>query len=347
VNKETLKMTMTLGAQEILSMTPSDRALLFPGPAEEVRRAFKRLATRWHPDVCADPRATEVFAHLVRLRDAALGPKRPVTSITRTLHTRDGRALGLSPLSLVPLDTGELLVGRRSLTWVYRADVSDLAETEARTISGFRFADDKMRAQMSPFLPTLDKRIALTDGGEALVMARHADEVLLADMLRVKGAVPAEHAAWIGSGLLNIACWLGWAGLVHGAISPETVLISPETHTVRLMGGWGFSTSTGARPSALPGRTLALAPRLSVKGEVVDARLDLELIRRTLREALGDPSGASLLRGGAPEPIGRWLVMPPSRSAREDYTDWLSVLERVWGKRRFVRWDLTPETVYA
>jgi hypothetical protein len=342
-----MTMTMTLGAQEILSMTPSDRALLFPGPAEEVRRAFKRLATRWHPDVCADPRATEVFAHLVRLRDAALGPKRPVTSITRTLHTMDGRALGLSPLSIIPLDTGEVLVGRRSLTWVYRAGTADLAEAGARRISGFRFADDRMRDQMSLFLPTLDKRIPLEDGGEALVMARHADEVLLADVLRMRGAVPAEHVAWIGSGLLNIACWLGWAGLVHGAISPETVLVSPETHTVRLMGGWGFTTFAGARPTALPGRTLALAPRLSVKGEVVDARLDLELIRRTLREMLGDPTGGGLLRGGAPEPIGRWLIMPPSRSAREDYADWLGVLERVWGKRRFVRWDLTPDSVYT
>lgn len=339
-------MTLTLNAQEILSVTPSDRARLFPGTTEEVRRTFNRLATRWHPDVCADPRGTEVFAHLVRLRDAALGLTRPVIKITRTLHTRDGRALGLSPLSIVPLDTGEVLVGRRSLTWVYRADTADLAEAGARRISGLRFADDRMRAQMSPFLPTLDRRIPLEDGGEALVMARHADEVLLADMLRVKGAVPAEHAAWIGSGLLNIACWLGWAGLVHGAIAPETVLISPETHTVRLMGGWGFATKAGTRPTALPGRTLALAPRLAVKGEVVDARLDLELIRRTLRETLGDPTGGSLLRGGAPEPIGRWLVMPPEAEATKDYAGWLKTLEAVWGKRRFVRWDLTPENIY-
>ena len=339
-------MTITLSAQDILSVTPSDRARLFPGPADEVRRAFKRLAARWHPDVCKDPRATEVFAHLVRLRDAALGPRRVGPSVTRTLRTRDGRSLGLSPLSTLPLDTGELLVGRRSLTWIYRAEVADLAEAGAAAIAGFRFADDRMRKQMTPFLPTLDRRIPLQDGGEALVMARHADEVLLADLLRVTGAVPPEHVAWIGSGLLNIACWLGWAGLVHGAIAPETVLVSPETHTVRLMGGWGFASKTGTRPIALPGRTLALAPRLTVNGEVVDARLDLELIRRTLRETLGDPTGGALLRGSAPEPIGRWLVMPPEGEAKKDYAGWLKTLEAVWGRRRFVRWDLTPENIY-
>jgi hypothetical protein len=340
-------MTMTLSAQDILSVPPSERSRLFPESADEVRKTFKRLAARWHPDVCTDPRANDVFAHLVRLRDTALGPSRPATSATRSLRTRDGRALGLSPLSTIPLDTGEVLVGRRSLTWVYRTDVVDLAEAGAHTIAGFRFADDRMRKQMAPFLPTLDRRIPLEDGGEALVMAHHADEVLLADLLRLKGAVPAEHAAWIGSGLLNIACWLGWVGLVHGAIAPETVLISPETHTVRLMGGWGFATRAGTRPTALPGRTMALAPRLSVKGEVVDARLDLELIRQTLREVLGDPTGAFLLRGGAPDPIGRWLVMPPEATAPQDYATWLQVLERVWGKRRFVRWDLTPDFVYT
>ncbi len=311
-----------------------------------MRRAFKRLAVLWHPDVCADPRATEVFAHLVRLRDAALGPVRPASPNTRVLRTKDGRDLGLSPLSTLPLDTGELLVGRHSLTWVYRADTADLARSGADLITGFRFADDRMRSQMAPFLPTLDRRIPLEGGGEALVMARHPDEVLLADLIRVRGAVPPEHAAWIGSGLLNIACWLGWAGIVHGAIGPETVLISPETHTVRLMGGWGFATRTGTRPTALPGRTLALAPRLTVRGEVVDARLDLELIRRTLREVLGDPTGAGLLRGGAPDPIARWLVMPPEAAATADYAAWLKALERVWGKRRFVHWDLTPDSVY-
>ena len=340
-------MTSLMTADQILTAPLSGRDRLFPGGPEEVRRAFRRLAALWHPDVCKDPRATEVFSHLVRLRDAALGSSRPATPVTRTLHTRDGRALGLSPLSTVPLDTGELLVGRRSLTWVYRAEAADIAEAAAATIAGFRFADDRMRKQMAPFLPTLDRRIPLADSGEGLVMARHADEVLLADLIRVKGVVPAEHAAWIGSGLLNIACWLEWAGLVHGAIAPETVLISPETHTVRLMGGWGFATKAGARPTALPGRTLALAPRLAVKGEVVDPRLDLELIRRTLRETLGDPTGAALLRGGAPEPIGRWLVMPPEAEATRDYAAWLATVERVWGKRRFVRWDLTPDSVYA
>lgn len=339
-------MTTLMTADQILSVPPSGKAGIFSGPAEEVRSTFRRLAALWHPDVCKDPRATEVFAHLVRLRDTALRSGRPAPASSRTLRTRDGRDLGLSPLSTLPLDTGELLVGRHSLTWVYRAEAADLAEAGASTIAGFRFADERMRKQMTPFLPTLDRRIPLADGEEALVMARHADEVLLADLLRMKGAVPAEHAAWIGSGLLNLACWLGWAGLVHGAIAPETVLISPETHTVRLMGGWGFATKVGGRPTALPGRTLALAPRLAVKGEVVDPRLDLELIRRTLREALGDPTGGGLLRGGAPEPIGRWLVMPPEAEATRDYAVWLTVLEKVWGKRRFVRWDMEPKNVY-
>ena len=70
-------------------------------------------------------------------------------------------------------------------------------------------------------------------------------------------------------------------------------------------------------------------------------------LQSTLREALGDPTGSALLRGGAPEPIGRWLMMPPKPEARTDYADWMSVLERVWGRRRFVRWDLTPNMVYA
>jgi hypothetical protein len=342
-----MEFFMSWTADQILALTPADRGRLFPKPAEAAKRAFRKLATVWHPDVCADPRSAEVFAHLVRLRDAALGSARPAAAVSRTLRTRDGRRLGLSPLSTIPVDTGEVLVGRRSLTWVYRADAADLAEAEAATIAGFRFADDRMRAQMTPFLPTLDRRIPLADGEEALVMARHADEVLLADLLRVKGAVPAEHAAWIGSGLLNLACWLDWAGLVHGTIAPETVLISPETHTVRLMGGWGFATKAGTRPIALPGRTLALAPRLAVKAEVVDGRLDLELVRRTLREVFGDPTGATLTRGGAPDPIGRWLLMPPGKSARGDYADWLAVLDRVWGRRRFVRWGVSPETIYT
>lgn len=346
---------MPFDASQILATSPGNAASLFGTGREAVRKTFRELAATWHPDHCSDARAAQVFAHLITLRDAVLkgGPAPKSAGTSRSFTRADGSEFSMRILRAHALDTGELLIGAHSFAWRFDAAVRDIADAEELTIAGFRFADPRMEREMRRFLPQINRRIDLADGGVLLVQSRGDDDLLLSDLIASLPSdkdglrLPAAHAAWIGSGLFHIACWLGWAGLVHGAIAPDTVVISPSTHDVRLLGGFGFARGAGSRPEVLPGRSLDLLPRLAVAGTGLSPADDGELIRLTLREAIGDPTGGRLLRGAIPEPLGRFLTLPAGSTPFADYAAWMKALEASWGRRRFVHLDANAAAIYG
>ena len=336
---------MTLTADTILATPPHKAADLLPG-VKDLRRALVKLAARWHPDRCPDPRAADVFAHVLSMRDRAAGGSKASIPAGVGFRTSEGRRFRLSPLSRRAVDQGEVMLCPNSLMTRFDAGCMDLAEAELAAPDRFRFADEKMRNQMAPFVPRIIKKLDLDDGGAMVVAQRDPEEILLSDLLDRSGPMPPVHAAWLCSGLMNIAAWLGYCGLVHGAIAPDTLLVDPAKHSVRLAAGWAFANPAGARPTALPGRTLDLLPRLAIKGETVDGRTDLELVRQTVREALGDPRGSAGPISALPAPISGWLSLPPAASAAEDYAAWQRALEAGWGKRRFVDYPVRAADVY-
>lgn len=332
-------------AQEILNLTRRDALSVFPRDDTQRRSAFMRLFSKWHPDVCDDPLATDVFAHLVDLRNMTVDSIRK-QRFERSFETADGRRLRAAPLNVLTVDQGEIIVNKNTITTRFPEKYSKLAQQELEAIHLFRFADEEMRTQMEPFLPRILRTEDLEDGGLLVIVRKDPREFLLYDLLMHKGGMQAVHAAWLCSGLMNICAWLEYAGLVHGAISPKNILINPETHTVRLATGWAFATRAGGRPLVLPARTLSLMPRLSRRHETVDNGCDRELVRQTLREALGDRTGTNGAVFALPAEISAWVNGPPARTAVEDYALWRTALEKGWGRRRFVDYPVDVAEVY-
>ena len=337
---------MPLTAETILETNVKDAATLVAKDTADLPKALKKLAGTWHPDLCDDPRAGEVFDHLIQLADQVKAGL-VKASVVRILKTHDGRELGVDPLRSYSVDQGELLICARTVATIFPAGCADLAEREAKVSSLFRFASKGMRQQFATALPCVMKDVELADGRRLVVAARDPEEVLLADVLAVQGAMPEKHAAWVCTSLLNIATYLTYGGLVHGAISPETVFVNPRTHAVHLATGWCFATKAGTRPAALPGRTLELVPRLAVKGQVADPDVDLQLIRQTVREALSDPRGTAGAVRALPRPIADWLTLPPAETALEDFQAWETARDASWGPRRFLVYPVTAEDIYA
>ncbi len=337
---------MNMTAQQILGMTRRDAQSMFPGDAKQKRRNLAKLLARWHPDVCADPRAADVFAHIVELRDLVLGSRRKAM-FNRVLTTVDGRRLRISPLNILSVDQGEVIVNKNTISTIFPRRYLELGRREAALIRGLPFADEKMKDQMEPFLPRVARSEELKNGDLVVIVRKGSREILLSDLLASEGKMPEVHAAWLCSGLMNICAWLEYAGLVHGAISPENILIDPESHTVRLAAGWAFATAVGERPLALPERTLRLLPRLALRHQPIDTRCDRELVRKTLREALGDPAGTNGVVFALPTTISAWINGSPARTAVDDYARWQFALENGWGRRKFVAYPLQAADVYS
>lgn len=338
-------------AAAILRIPPANPELLFSGEAAAVHQLYHRLAAQWHPDRNSNPRATEVFQRIVTLYTAAkeqIASGRWLAAAGETLLTaRDGRQYRIRHFARRPFELGELLLGNTIAAFVVGADSADLYGNALKILRVRHFASDEMRAEIQPSLPEIQAAVEGPDRC-ALILERPADMVLLADLAgHLGGTVPAVHVAWILSSLYNLACWLEWAQLSHNAIGLDTVFVSPARHTVALLGGWWYATRIGERLRALPARTVDCIPSDIVRVKVAEPRCNLELIRLTGRELLGDPSGVRLIRDpSVPRPLGSWLSHPSSGSAIADYGLWRDVIVSSFGARRFSRLDVTPEQIY-
>lgn len=338
-----------MDATALLNTPLSAARELLGTDAPAVKRAFKALAARWHPDACGDPHAGAVFAHIVALRDAALGAPPRVGAGRRVVRAVDGRTVATEPLSIWPSEGYEVWVGRKTISFACDPDGADLALAAKTAWAGLRYADARMRTAFAPLAPpsapVLD--MALVGGGHMLAIPRPAGFVALPDLLaHLGGRMEAVHVAWLGSGLFNLLAWLHWMGVVHGAITPQAVFINPETHGVALLGGWEFVTPLGTRPKALPLSTLHAIPRLEARGEAVDGATDALLVREVLRAALGARTSLRPRGGDIPDAMGALIAAPPAPTARAEYAAWIGALETAWGPRRFRVLDVAEGAIY-
>lgn len=340
-----------MDAAAILRIPISRPERLFPGEAASVQTSYYRLAARWHPDRNPERQATEVFQHIAALYAAArqqiaAGRWRPYSGET-LLEGSTGRQYRVRHLARRPHELGELLIGRQIAAFLLTLDAADLYARALESLGSLRYATEAMRREIAPCLPRVEADLT-TPESCVLVTRKGPDMVLLADLAEhLGGRVPAVHVAWILSCLYNIACYFQWAGLTHNALGPETVFVSPERHAVAVLGGWWYAAPQGGRLIALPQRTVDLIPTDIVRDRLATARADLELIRATGRELLGDPGGMRLTRDPeVPPPLARWLQHPSSADALTDYRQWRETLRAAWGRPRFIRLAVSPGQVY-
>lgn len=333
-----------MNAAAILAIPLTDPERLFTAPGT-VKDEFRDLSKQWHPDMHGGE--SEVFAHIVILRDVAL------EKVTKgEWHTP-----GMLDLSTPKKDyriryqkkhtteTGELYIAKTIVAHALRTDFADLVFNAEKIIKGFKFASRGMEKEVSRYLPA-PKASFEASGRRFMVMQKTEDLILLKDLLEhVGGTLDPKHVAWVVSSLLNLACYFEYAGIVHNAIGLDTYYVSPEHHSGVLLGGWWYACKVGSKMVALPPRTARLMPVDVLAKKKADPRTDLALIRATAIDLLGGSSWASLDKN-APAPMAKWLKYPSSGSAVEDYRRWMDVLKDSFGPRRFTELKIKASDIY-
>ncbi|MDG4555425.1 MAG: hypothetical protein P9E24_14450 [Candidatus Competibacter sp.] len=341
----------TQSAAMLLAIPPTEPERLFSGDPETARQEFRALASVWHPDRCSRPEATEVFQHLGRLYDRALGKLRDgiwQTPGQLRLRALDGTEFRVRHYRERQFELGRLFIGDGIVTALLEPAYSDLFRNALAVIDRLPCADAGMAAEIGRCLPEIVRHFE-TGAGPVLVVRKTPDLLSLRDVLDHHGGrMDPRHVAWILSSLLNLACYLDYAGIVHNAISTDTYFISPQTHGGALLGGWWYAVRRGEPLRAAPALTVQYAPFEVMTRRRGDHRTDLESIRALGRELLGDIAGPRLARDrAAPPPMIDWLRLPAGACALDDYQTWQrQVLPDSFGERRFVKLDLTRQDLY-
>src|SRR6266542_703418 len=141
------------------------------------------------------------------------------------------------------------------------------------------------------------------DGGQPVLVMELVDGVTLHELVRRHGPLPPRRSAQLAAEVLAGLAAMHQAGVLHGAVSPGTVLVTPAG-AAKLVGVG--SSVLRLHPRALAGssRSRVVAPELAA-GEPHGAAVDVWATGATLHyAAVGrPPSGAA---GAAPELAG-WL----------------------------------------
>lgn len=327
---------------------------LFSGDLAKAKREFHALSRRWHPDHNSDAAALHVFQHIARLYAQAQERLRNNTWRGAGVLEVTGKRAGMSyPRQLAyhkvhPFELGEMYVADEFVAFAVRHEYQDLFDNAKRHLAGFRYADATMQSEVGRYLPAVPDYYT-TPERLLMVVPKSPELILLADVVEfVGGALTVQQMAWMQSSLHNLACYLNYAGLVHHDIGPQTYFVAPKLHYGQLLGGWWYAQDKDAKLLALPQRTLSNAPADVIRNKRAEARVDLELIRLTGRELLGDASGARLgANPDVPPLIAQWLNGATSGTAVNDYRLWRTVLHEVYGKPRFHKFDLDAATVYG
>jgi len=348
-----------LTADKILSIAIPET--LFSASAQEARQEYRTLARLWHPDCQSEPNSIHVFAHIVELY--RLAQEKLVTgdwdlncekieeqvARLRRFKLTDNSVVTCKYRICQPFELGKMYVSENSVSFEIENQFEELFEQGRRRIHAIRFKNDAMALEMSKYLPQIIREFK-TSSARVLIVRKTPDQILLSDIIKhFNGRLsPIEHVGWILNNLLNIACYLEWAGLTHNGITAHTVFVSPLRHCSMLLGGWWYATKAGEPLAFLPEDAVPSVPPDVLRTKRADHRTDLELIRSIGRQLLGDATGASLtFDKSLPPTLVEWLQLPSSGSAIEDYkTLKREILTDAFGPPRFVNWKLDADTIY-
>jgi hypothetical protein len=207
--------------------------------------AYRMLVKLVHPDVAPagrGPAATAAFARLAELWSERDG--RLLTTKRATYRVGGPVASGdITELYAVDGDAALLKLPRRP------AD-NDLLEAEAAALRTLAAEGDP---KFRPYAPRLVESFTHEDADRARrtanIIARQRGFVPLAEVhAAYPGGLDPRDVAWMWRRLLTGLGWAHRAGLVHGAVLPEHVLIHPAEHGLVLV-DWCYPR---CRPSGRP-----------------------------------------------------------------------------------------------
>lgn len=346
-----MQKALNFSAEEILQIDINSPEKLFSRDAFDVE--FKRLRKKWHTDYNSNPKAKDVFIHLMALAETAQGRIATNTwngqaSLKYTVTS--GKTFRFSYRKFRTFELGRMYIGQKYVIYVIDGENKDLYDNGIKAIKGIKYPNDKFKTEFKKLLPDVVQSEE-TDIGYVLVIKKPKDAVLLQDLLDFlpDNILPSKHTAWVVSSMYNIAMFFNHIGITHNSILASTIFVNPKEHTCYLLGGWWYSVKENTKLKAMPSELTKILPAELFADKTSNTSYDRQSIKALAVRCLGDSTlmGSKLLfNKEIPKAMVTWIRTPSKTSAFEEYSGWIKSLENSYGKRKFTEFKYDISQLY-
>lgn len=145
--------------------------------------------------------------------------------------------------------------------------------------------------------------------------------------------VDGRHVGWIAKRVLLALTWTHAAGIVHGAVTPDHILVCKSNHGIALC-DWVFSGKRDDAIKFVPAKHTFLYPEFATKEKKLSYRMDIAMAGRCL---------AAIMHDGAPQRLKNFIrgmgsgIMGDDAKVIHDSLD--ELLRSVFGSPRWVELD--------
>lgn len=340
---------------------PADLFGPIGGSARAAKRTFRIYAGSLHPDrataagldTATSAAAFERLTALYEQWTTASNPTAPADTASAATIVVNGQQ-GTYTLTLDPPTEGTVsaLYRARSAEGAFVMVKIPRTHTSNRFLTGERAALQKLAGftaaaenrWLTPYFPQLVDTLDLVSDSHpprsVNVLQPLGSAEGFVDLATVVSAFPTgldgRDWAWIHRRLLRAIAGAHAAGVTHGAILPENVLIHPADHGVALV-GWSFSSDPGA---ALPGRVASQAAAYPPHTEPASTALDVYMTHALMTKVLSldEVRQRSFAAGCMQTAPG---MRPDAVELLAEYDE---LLENMYGQRRFRQFPYTVTT---
>ncbi|MFB4307992.1 molecular chaperone DnaJ [Actinomadura sp. GTD37] len=312
---------------------------LFGADGAEAARRYRRLARLVHPDATGG-RTRDAFVRLNALWRAYHRDDPAVITTRRHAYRLDGDPVGGDLAELYPARPG---TGPDVLLKMPRDPRDgDLVEREAAALRRLAADGD---ARLPAYVPRLVESFRHRDAASGAqrrvnaIAALDGFHTLAAVKEAFPGGVDPRDAAWMWRRLLAGLGFAHRAGVVHGAVLPDHVMIHPAEHGLVLV-DWCYSVPIGHPHDDPSGRVPAMVDRYAgwYPPEVPGRRpagpaTDVFMATRCMTDLMGGKAPPAM------RAFARGCTLPAQHRRPSDAWRLLAeldeLLERLYGPRRF------------
>lgn len=334
--------------QILKASTPGD---IFTNDFNKAKSEYKELVKIYHPDVYKFPDANDIFQKITLLYNEAL---KNIQNNTWTksnfvkINKTNGRSIEITYLTSYPFELGMCYVCNKHIVYVFDKDKEKYKDNMISILKSINYRDKEMEKEFSRYIPKIVDTYQSTEGKHCIVIEKTIDVYPLKNVYEYyNNKLDGKHVSWIISRLSNIACFLKYNNIVHNGINIENCFISPEYHSILLLGGWWYAVKNQSKMIGTTKEIFDIMPTKYKLEKIANPITDLESVKLIGRKLLGSANCRILMNETTiPKTILQFLTKGSSDDAYKEFSEWDVALDKGYGVRKFTPFPVTKKQIY-